>query len=123
MASCDACGLETDVLYLQPNNTVFCQHCAPTRGILPTPAVRQASVIRTQVWSFTPKHGLQQHTLPEPQRTLTIDGELLPHWFLCPAGERNSLALLYAREKPSQALMREVVAEADVRFAGESWMR
>lgn len=123
MATCDACGLATDALFLQTEGQAYCQHCAPTHGLLPHSADRHATIVRTQVWSYTPKRGLEKRVLNEPQRTMTLDGELLPYWFLSPVGERNSFAVLYARERPSADLMSEVDKEAKVRFKDEAWMR
>lgn len=126
MATCDACGIEADALFLREvsgRSQAYCEHCAPSKGMIPTPATRHASIVRTQVWAYTHGQGLAQLTLPEPQRTVTVDGELLSHWFICPSGERSSIALLYATDRPDQQLMRAVVAQADERFKGELWLQ
>ena len=49
MATCDSCGFATDALYLQPEGLTYCQHCAPTHGLLP-----HAGDLETLRWRSAP---------------------------------------------------------------------
>jgi hypothetical protein len=121
LATCDACGVEVEKLYRREEKNL-CEHCAPSGGIVPHAATRASTVLRTQVWTYTPEGDLSQITLDEPQASLLVKGELVAPWFVCPSGKRDSyVGVVFAREAPPVEVMNEVVAQARERFKDEPW--
>jgi hypothetical protein len=121
LGPCSDCGKFTD-RYLVLDGVPHCPECAAKQGMViePHPATREATIKRTQCWTFTRKDGLEQVQLSGPETVLGHRGLLLrKNEIIAPDGR---LALvIYSEEKLPDGIAGRALEEAKIRWKSEPW--
>ena len=76
----------------------------------------------SECWIYTPRRGLREVMLVNPDTTLTIDGERLRSWCVLDCTRTgSSLVVIYSAEAPSAEVRRAATRLARERFEHRAW--